>query len=381
MSRPVDNKVLQKLVANIQKLAAAPTATPRGTLAEFAAEALGMALADIVLGNAPSMLDELRRTWLGKGGPVKEAMRDLREVPADERPAVAKQLNEVQATIEAELSAAAAQIESRALEARVRAEWQDLSLPGLAPRRGARNPVSVVEEQCMAVLRQLGFQVVEGPEVEHPFYNFDALNIPEHHPARDMQDTFWLEGNWLLRSHTTTVQARLLEQRPVPPVKVATYGRVYRNEAVDATHLAMFHQFEGIWVEKGLTFAHLKGTLAFMAQALYGEGKIRFKPKFYPYTEPSVGVDFACSVCGGEGVRGEAPCEACHGAGWVTILGSGMIHPKVLMLFGYDPNEVSGIAFGFGTSRIAAQRCGMSKAPQLYEQDMRILAGVHRGAR
>jgi phenylalanyl-tRNA synthetase alpha chain len=327
---------------------------------------------------SPAELEEIRRIHTGKASALKEALKGLGKLPAEERVALAKQLNETQATIEAELSAAAAQIEAKAMETRLRAEWQDLSLPGLAPQRGARNPVTVVEEQCMAVLRQLGFQMVEGPEVEHPFYNFDALNIPEHHPARDMQDTFWLEGNWLLRSHTTTVQARLLEQRPAPPVKVATYGRVYRNEAVDATHLAMFHQFEGIWVEKGLTFAHLKGTLAFMAQALYGEGKVRFKPKFYPYTEPSVGVDFACSVCGGEGTFENGPCEACHGAGWVTILGSGMIHPKVLMLFGYDPNEVSGIAFGFGTSRIAAQRVGVSKAPQLYEQDMRILTRIHR---
>jgi phenylalanyl-tRNA synthetase alpha chain len=330
---------------------------------------------------SPAALEEVRRIHTGKSSALKQAFKSLGPLSAEERPAVAKQLNETQATIEAELTAAAEKIESLALEARLQAEWQDLSLPGLASPRGARNPVTLVEEQCMAVLRRLGFQLVEGPEVEHPFYNFDALNIPEHHPARDMQDTFWLEGSWLLRSHTTTVQARWLEQRPVPPVKVATYGRVYRNEAVDATHLAMFHQFEGIWVEKGLTFAHLKGTLAFMAEALYGEGKVRFKPKFYPYTEPSVGVDFACSVCQGEGTVDNASCEACHGAGWVTILGSGMIHPKVLMLFGYDPDEVSGIAFGFGTSRIAAQRVGVSKAPQLYEQDMRILSRIHRGGR
>jgi len=215
--------------------------------------------------------------------------------------------------------------------------------------------------------------VVEGPEVEHPYYNFDALNIPEHHPARDMQDTFWVDGGWLLRSHTTTVQARVLQQRPTPPVRVASLGRVYRNEAVDATHTAMFHQMEGIWVDRGLTFAHLKGTLAVIARALYGDQPIRFKPKFYPYTEPSVGVDLQCSVCQGAG------CEACHGAGWVTILGSGMIHPKVFLEFGYDPDEVSGIAFGFGTSRMAAQRAGVVKSRTLYEQDIRVHRHVHRG--
>lgn len=344
-------------------------------------EILGAFRAALQKATDPTSLEEVRRIHTGKSSALKAALKGLGALPADERKEVARAINEAQATVEAELAEAAAQIEARALDARIRAEWQDLSLPGLVARRGARNPLTEVENECMAMLRQLGFVVVDGPEVEHPFYNFDALNIPEHHPARDMQDTFWVDGGWLLRSHTTTVQARVLEGRPVPPIKVAAYGRVYRNEAVDATHLAMFHQFEGIWVEKGLTFAHLKGTLAFVAQSLYGQGKIRFKPKFYPYTEPSTGVDFACSVCGGEGAVGEHGCEACHGAGWVTILGAGMIHPKVLMTFGYDPSEVSGIAFGIGTSRIAAQRRGVSKAPQLYEQDMRVLTRIHRGER
>lgn len=331
--------------------------------------------------NDPSSLERVRQQHTGKKSPLKGALSSLRELSAEERASVAKEIHEAQAQIEAEFAAAAERIEAAAMDAKLRAEWQDLSLPGIAQRRGARHPVTLAEEQCMAALRRLGFVVMEGPEAEHPFYNFDALNIPEHHPARDMQDTFWIEGGWLLRSHTTTVQARLLEGRPTPPVRVATYGRVYRNEAVDATHLAMFHQFEGIWVEKGLTFANLKGTLSFLARALYGDRKIRFKPKFYPYTEPSVGVDFACSVCGGSGLLGSEACEACHGSGWVTILGAGMIHPKLLLTFGYDPTEVSGIAFGFGMSRIAAQRCGVSKSAQLYGQDMRILSRIHRGMR
>ncbi|MEZ4240128.1 MAG: hypothetical protein R3F59_29050 [Myxococcota bacterium] len=164
-------------------------------------------------------------------------------------------------------------------------------------------------------------------------------------------------------------------------MKVAAFGRVYRNEAVDATHTAMFHQFEGIWVDRGLTFANLKATLAVVARSVYGEGKIRFKPKFYPYTEPSVGVDVACTLCQGEGRIHGAPCEACHAAGWITILGAGMIHPKVFLTFGYDPDEVSGIAFGFGMSRLAAQRAGIVKSAQLYQQDLRILKRVYRGAR
>lgn len=231
----------------------------------------------------------------------------------------------------------------------------------------------------MAVMRQLGFEFVDGPEVEHPFYNFDALNIPEHHPARDMQDTFWVQGGWLLRSHTTTVQARVLERQPQLPIRVASYGRVYRNEAVDATHLAMFHQFEGIWLDRGLSFAHLKGTLSFIARALYGDHRIRFKPKFYPYTEPSVGVDLECSVCHGHGLDMGRQCEACHGAGWVTILGAGMVHPKLLLEFGYDPEQVTGIAFGLGTTRMAAQKTGASKVRSLYEQDQRVMRTLKRG--
>lgn len=337
--------------------------------------------ADLAAAQDPAALEEVRRTHTGKKSPLKEALRGLRDVPPDERALVAKEINDTQEQVEAELAAATEQIETRALDARLALEWQDLSLPGLAPRRGARHPITEAETKSMDALRRLGFEVVEGREVEHPFYNFDALNIPEHHPARDAQDTFWVDGGWLLRSHTTTVQARLLEQRPAPPVKVATFGRVYRNEAVDATHTAMFHQFEGIWVDRGLTFAHLKGTLAFIARALYGDGKIRFKPKFYPYTEPSVGVDFACSICGGSGRHEGHGCEACHGAGWVTILGAGMIHPKVFMTFGYDPDEVSGIAFGFGMSRIAAQRVGVTKSATLYEQDLRVHQRIHRGTR
>ena len=224
-----------------------------------------------------------------------------------------------------------------------------------------------------------GLTLVDGPEVEHPYYNFDALNIPKHHPARDMQDTFWVDGGWLLRSHTTTVQARVLEARPALPVRICSYGRVYRNEAVDATHSAMFHQFEAIWVDEGLTFAHLKGTLRFIAEALYGGQRIRFKPKFYPYTEPSAGLDLACSVCDGTGIHNGRTCEACHGAGWLTILGSGMVHPKMLKEFGYDPERVTGIAFGLGTLRMAAQKSGASRVRSLYEQDQRVMQTLKRG--
>jgi phenylalanyl-tRNA synthetase alpha chain len=329
--------------------------------------------AELAAARDPSALDAVRRQHAGKSSPVKALLKSLRDVPADARPAVAAEINAAAQVIEDELAQASARLDAIALEARLQAEWQDLSLPGVATPRGARHPLTEVEGRCMEVLRRLGFELVDGPEVEHPFYNFDALNIPEHHPARDMQDTFWVDGGFLLRSHTTTVQARVLESRPPMPIRVASAGRVYRNEAVDATHLAMFHQLEGLWIEPGLTFVHLKGVLEFIARELFGTQRIRFKPKFYPYTEPSVGVDLACRMCDGAG------CESCHGAGWVTILGAGMVHPAVFTTFGYDPAKISGIAFGLGTTRMAAQWAGVSKVRSLYEQDARVMRALHRG--
>jgi phenylalanyl-tRNA synthetase alpha chain len=327
---------------------------------------------DLAAAKTPADVEEVRRIHTGKKSAIKAQFKELRHVSNEDRPAAAQALNDAQKTIESEVSAAAETIAAEALASALNAEWQDLTMPGQSTRRGARHPLTVVENQCMEVLRRLGFDLVDGPEIDTAYYNFDALNIPEHHPARDMQDTFWVTGGLLLRSHTTTIQARVLEQKPALPIRIASSGRVYRNEAVDATHLAMFHQFEGLWIDKGLTFAHLKGLLAFIAKSLYGDGRIRFKPKFYPYTEPSVGVDLACSLCDAEG------CEACHGAGWVTILGAGMVHPKVFLEFGYDPAEVSGIAFGLGTTRMAAQWAGVSKVKALYDQDLSVLHDLHR---
>lgn len=323
---------------------------------------------------SPADLQEVNRLHLGKKSPLKAALKGLGALPASERPGAARDLNELRLLIERELQERSEVLERQAVEQKLAAEWHDLSLPGVAPERGMRHPVTETQDKLLSLMRRLGFSLIDGPEVEHPYYNFDALNIPEHHPARDLQDTFWVDGRLLLRSHTTTVQARVLQRKPPLPIRVVSAGRVYRNEAVDATHLAMFHQFEGIWVDRGLTFAHLKGVLALLARELYGaDRKIRFKPKFYPYTEPSVGVDLSCGVCGGEG------CAACHGAGWVTILGAGMIHPKVFREFGYDPGEVTGIAFGIGTTRLAAQGIGITRVRSLYELDLRVHRAIHRG--
>ena len=332
--------------------------------------------AELSAAESPEALQELRAKYLGKKSYVKTALKTLGGLTAEERPRIAKDINDAQQLIEQELDAATERIAQKAVAKQIESEWQDLTLPGIAQERGSTHPLTKVHESAMAVMRRLGFTLAEGPEIETPYYNFDALNIPENHPARDMQDTFWLPNNMLLRSHTTTVQARVLEQHPPLPIKVVALGRVYRNEAVDATHLALFHQFEGIWVEEGLTFGDLKGTLLEIAKSIYGANhKFRFKPKYYPYTEPSAGMDMQCTVCLGK----DDDCPGCRGAGWITILGSGMIHPKVFIEFGYDHTKVSGIAFGIGTTRIAAQAAGIPALKPLYEQDLRVHRAIHRG--
>jgi phenylalanyl-tRNA synthetase alpha chain len=336
------------------------------------AAALAAFRAELAEADSPEAIEQVRRNHTGKQAPLKLALRNLKSVPPEDRKAVAQSINTAQQAVEAELGEAAQRVNAAAMAARLESEWMDLTMPGVSTARGSRHPLTDVERRCMAVMRQLGFVPVDGPEVESPYFNFDALNIPEHHPARDMQDTFWVDNDLVLRTHTTSVQARELSRRPALPFKIVSMGRVYRNEAVDATHLAMFHQFEGIWVDRGLTFAHLKATLAFIIESLYGPGKLRFKPKFYPYTEPSVGVDLACSNCDGAG------CSACSG-GWVTILGAGMIHPKLLIQFGYDPDEVSGIAFGLGTTRMAAQSVKMDALRPMYVPNLTLLHSLYRG--
>lgn len=332
--------------------------------------------AELGAAQSPEELQDLRTRYLGKKSHVKTALKSLGSMSAEERPRFAKEINDAQQAIERELDDAAARIAEAAVVQQIRSEWQDLTMPGIAQERGAVHPLTEVHRKAMAVMRRLGFAIAEGPEVETPYYNFDALNIPENHPARDMQDTFWLPNNLLLRSHTTTVQARVLQQHPPLPIKVVAAGRVYRNEAVDSTHLATFHQFEGIWVEEGLTYGDLKGTLTEIARSIYGDEHVfRFKPKYYPYTEPSVGMDMQCTVCKAK----DDDCPACKGAGWITILGSGMIHPKVFIEFGYDHTKLSGIAFGIGTTRIAAQAAGLTALKPLYEQDLRVHRNIQRG--
>ncbi len=332
--------------------------------------------------NPAEGVEALRVEFLGKKSQLKAAMKELGKLAPEDRKARAKELNEAQALIQDKLEAAKADAGKAETAARLERERVDVFLPGRITRRGMIHPVHAVEKRSLDVLRRLGFVLGDGPEVETPFYNFDALNIPEHHPARDMQDTFWVDGGNLLRSHTTTIQARTLQRGGDLPIKVASAGRVYRNEAVDATHLAMFHQLEGFWLDKGITFAHLKGVLSYVARNMYGDdAKFRFKPKFYPYTEPSIGLDIACTNCKGAMELNGKPCPACHGQGWVTIMGAGMIHPKLLREFGFDQPGVRGIAFGWGTTRMTAQWLGLDRVKSLYEHDHRFFTALNgRGA-
>lgn len=324
--------------------------------------------------NTFAELDSLRQRFLGKKSELKALSRALGALPPEARKARALELNEVSTRITTDLTERLEAARRAEAEARWQSEGIDVTLPGSAPRQGAWNPLTEVEQRSLAILRRLGFEFRTGPEVEKPYYNFDALNIPPHHPARDLQDTFWLDGGLVLRSHTTTVQARVLAEKAELPIKVSSAGRVYRNEAVDATHMAMFHQLEGFWLEEGLTLADLKGVLAFVVRELYGpEHRIRFKPKYYPYTEPSIGLDITCTRCRGKG------CEACHGVGWVTLMGAGMIHPNVLREFGYDRPGLRGLAFGWGTTRMAAQWLELSKVRRLYDTKRRQLQYLHRG--
>lgn len=311
---------------------------------------------------------ELERAYLGKGSAIREALGALRQVDASQRAEIASRMNALRASFEKALQERKTILVAQEADRRALLEWIDTSMPASGMPPGSLNPVTIVEERCLAVLRQLGFTLEEGPEIETEYYCFDALNIPKHHPARDMQDTFFVSGGLVLRTHTTSVQARVLEERRPPPLKVVSRGRVFRNEDVDATHLAMFHQLEGFWLDRSISFGNLKWVLQFVAKGLFGNDVVtRFKPKFYPYTEPSLGMDVRCSRCQGVG------CSSCHQAGWLTVIGAGMIHPKVLRNCGYDPDEVSGFAFGWGTTRLASLFFELPEVRLMYQQDIRFL--------
>jgi len=312
-------------------------------------------------------LEQLRIQYLGKKGELTSVLRGMGALSAEERPIIGQLANEVRADIEQLLGEKKTQIAAEMLEKRLREEKIDVTAPAAERAVGGRHPLEQVRIEMCEIFRSMGFDIVEGPEVEYDYYNFEALNTPANHPARDVQDTFYITPHILLRSQTSTVQARTME-KVKPHIRVVSPGRVYRSDAVDATHSPMFHQLEGLVVDEKITMGDLKGMLEIFAKRMFGDDtKIRFRPHHFPFTEPSAEVDISCFVCGGEG------CRVCKGEGWIEILGAGMVHPNVLRSCGIDPEKYTGFAFGMGIERIAMRRYNIDDLRLLYENDVRFL--------
>ena len=312
-------------------------------------------------------LESLRVKFLGKKGELTSVLKGLGGVSPEERPVIGQLANEVRALIEEKISEKKVLIEEQKLIEGFKKEKLDVTMPGKKKLLGSRHPISKVDERLKEIFMGMGFSVVEGPEVELDYYNFEALNIPKNHPARDTQDTFYINDDVVLRSQTSPVQVRVMEKTK-PPIRIISPGKVYRSDAVDATHSPVFHQMEGLVIDKGITMGDLKGTLELFIKELYGsEAKIRFRPHHFPFTEPSAEVEVSCFVCGGEGFR------VCKGEGFIEILGAGMVHPKVLRQCGIDPEVDSGCAFGLGLERIVMRSYGIDDMRHLYENDLRFL--------
>ncbi len=312
-------------------------------------------------------LNDLRVRFLGKKGELTAILRGMASLSADERPVIGQLANELRRRLEESLAERTAALAAAAKQAKLAAEEIDITLPGRPFLLGHQHLITRTLEEIQDVFLGMGFSLAEGPEVETDYYNFEALNVPADHPARDMQDSFYFGPQLLLRTHTSPMQVRTMEKLCPKPVRIIAAGRVYRRDD-DATHSPMFHQVEGLAVDANITLADLKGVLLTFARAVFGEEReIRLRPSFFPFTEPSAEVDISCFQCGGSG------CRLCKGTGWIEILGSGLVHPRVLELSGYDPEQVSGFAFGMGVERIAMLKYGLDDLRHLYTNDLRFL--------
>lgn len=312
-------------------------------------------------------LEDLRVKYLGKKGVITSGMKLLSSAPADDRKAMGKSLNDLKVLITSAIAAKKDALKLKDMADAIKAERLDVSMPGRRPPRGRIHPVNSILERISEIFVSMGFAVEEGPEVESDHYNFEALNIPKDHPARDMQDTFYVSEDTVLRTHTSPVQIRAM-QRLTPPFRVIAPGKVYRCDA-DISHTPMFHQVEGLMVGQGVSFGHLKGILETFIHRYFGpEIPVRFRPSFFPFTEPSAEVDMGCIFCGGSG------CRICKSTGWIEILGAGMVHPKVFEMVGYDTQSYSGYAFGIGIERIAMLTYSIDDIRMLFENDVRFLA-------
>ncbi|MBV7272797.1 phenylalanine--tRNA ligase subunit alpha [Clostridiaceae bacterium UIB06] len=312
-------------------------------------------------------LENIRVKYLGKKGELTQILRGMGALSAEERPLVGKMANEVRADIEGALEEYSRESKNKEKNAKLQNEIIDISMPGIKQNLGKRHPLEQTLDQMKETFISMGFTIEEGPEVELDYYNFEALNIPKNHPARGEQDTFYINDNIVLRTQTSPIQVRTMENQK-PPIKMVSPGKVYRSDAADATHSPIFYQFEGLVVDKGITFADLKGTLELFAKKMLGEEVItKFRPHHFPFTEPSAEMDATCFVCGGKG------CRVCKGEGWIELLGCGMVHPQVLRNCGIDPEVYSGFAFGMGVDRMVMLKYGLDDIRQLYESDMRFL--------
>lgn len=312
-------------------------------------------------------IDDIRIKYLGKKGELTAILKQMGSLSPEERPIMGQLVNTVKAELDTEISSCIEKLKAAATEAKLLEETVDITMPAKREALGGLHPINIVTNDLIDIFQSMGFDVVDGPEVETDYYNFEALNVPADHPARDMQDTFFLNPNLLLRSQTSATQIRTMQNRK-PPIKMVCPGRVFRADEVDATHSPVFHQMEGLVVDKGITLCDLKGVLEQFAREIYGEDtKVKFRPSFFPFTEPSVEVDVSCSECGGKG------CRVCKGSGWIEILGAGMVHPNVLKGCGIDPEEYSGFAFGIGIDRLAITRYKIGDIRLLFENDQRFL--------
>lgn len=312
-------------------------------------------------------LDAIRVQYLGKKGALTAILKQMGKLSAEERPVMGQLANAVRSDIESAITKQQAAIAEAALEQKLQSETLDITLPGKQKKIGGLHPLTIVENEIKEIFLGMGFSVADGPEVEYDYYNFEALNLPPDHPARDTQDTFYITDNILLRTQTSSVQVHVMKQQK-PPIRVISPGRVFRSDAIDATHSPLFHQVEGLVVDKGITMADLKGTLELLMQRLYGDDcKIRLRPHHFPFTEPSAEVDVMCYNCYGKG------CRLCKGEGYIELLGAGMVHPKVLEGCGIDSNVYSGFAFGLGLERIVMRRYNIQDMRLLFENDYRFL--------
>jgi len=314
-------------------------------------------------------LNDTRVKYLGKKGELTGILRGMGKLPPEERPLVGKIVNEARAELESLLESKQEELRGKELENRLASERIDVTLPGRRTPLGHLHPLTLTLNRIKEIFLNMGFSIEEGPEIEKDYYNFEALNLPKDHPARDMQDSFYITEDILMRTQTSPVQARTMEaHEPNSPIRMIAPGRVYRRDDYDASHSPMFTQVEGLVIDKGISLADLKGTLElFLRQIFNDKVKVRLRPSFFPFTEPSTEVDVSCVMCHGEG------CKVCKGTGWLEILGAGMVHPHVLEMSGYDPHQVSGFAFGLGVERIAMLSYGIDDLRLFYDNDMRFL--------